>query len=53
MPQGLLSLLKIFISELEEPVNRMYGNSARNTKLANVRESREDQVLVQRGKQRG
>lgn len=49
MPQEFLwglSLLKIFISELEELVNRMHLNSARNTKLAGVRESTEEQVIV-------
>lgn len=36
MPQGWLSgpsLLKIFISELEEPGNRMCMNSARNPQI--------------------
>ena len=43
MPPGLLcapSLLKSFINELEEPVNRMLVNPARNAKLASVREKR-------------
>lgn len=46
-------LLKVFIEELDELIHRMHLNSARNTKLASVRERKEDQDLEEMNKQIG